>query len=458
MKVSFGYSVAKKIFVILGCCFFVASCAVMDERLSGAIGSGNLPKINMLIDEGVDIHTKDSDGYTALVVAIRGKRADVVKALLEAGADVHARNDDGSTALMVAAVFGHVVIVKILLDAGADINAKSDDGVTALMVAAVFEHAHMVQVLLEAGAHVNAQNKDEVPPLTAVAVKGSANMVKILLDAGADVHAKDKNGSTALMVAVIFGYANMVKVLLNSGADVDVKGIGGVTPLMLAGLMGHADIAKALLGAGVDVNAKSDGGFTALMIASVAKEEQDKVVKSISGAVPPNPILTLSVKVKPRDEVVKVLLDAGANVRLSDNKGKTALDYEKESGETALIKKYERKRNRDLEQKIMATCPKVKADSSLPPEVYADRKILEAKQESDEENYFVAAKIMEFVRCYSATNNISLPTEFYFEKAEILKVTGLDNAAKATITLYLKEVGRRGENYQKALQILGELE
>jgi ankyrin repeat protein len=70
----------------------------------------------------------ESDGSTALMVAISKNRKEMVEALIRAGADVNARDDTGMTPLMYAAMRGSLEIVKFLHKSGADINARADLG------------------------------------------------------------------------------------------------------------------------------------------------------------------------------------------------------------------------------------------------------------------------------------------------------------------------------------------
>ena len=49
-----------------------------------------------------------------------------VKYLTGKGADIHTRNNDGKTAVMLAVGEGHVETVKWLTDAGADIDKDKD--------------------------------------------------------------------------------------------------------------------------------------------------------------------------------------------------------------------------------------------------------------------------------------------------------------------------------------------
>jgi len=72
-----------------------------------------------LIGQGVDLHAKDSDGYTPLHDACRCGHKEVVKALLEKGADVHTMADDGMTPLHQPCENGHNDIAAMLREKGA---------------------------------------------------------------------------------------------------------------------------------------------------------------------------------------------------------------------------------------------------------------------------------------------------------------------------------------------------
>lgn len=116
---------------------------------------------------------------------------------------------------------------------------------------------------------------------------GDAMRSRTLLAGGADPNAVDSDGITALMIAATYGNPECVELLLSRGANANARSKQGLTPLMLA--VGDARKVRLLLAKGAEVNAKSEQGHTALSIA-VAR----------AGA----------------REVVRILLDHGANVRV----------------------------------------------------------------------------------------------------------------------------------------------
>lgn len=73
-----------------------------------------------------------------------------------------------------------------------------------------------------------------------------------------------------LMIAVSAGDLNKTKELIEKGADVNAPDSGtGVTPLILASLRGHIEIVKLLLDNGADISATSKRGVTAVMAAGL---------------------------------------------------------------------------------------------------------------------------------------------------------------------------------------------
>ena len=122
-----------------------------------------------------------------------------------------------------------------------------------------------------------------------------------LIKKGADPNAVDANGNSLLSTACRWGYADQVQFLLSHGASVDKpRSPGGRTALIVAcAYYAKTDVVKTLLDKGADVNAADNKGVTALMMASEFQKA----------------------------DIVKLLLAAGANVKLKDKTGKTALDY-----------------------------------------------------------------------------------------------------------------------------------
>ncbi|OAT14139.1 ankyrin repeat-containing protein, variant 2 [Blastomyces gilchristii SLH14081] len=111
---------------------------------------------------------KDSYGRTPLFwAATRGHR-DVVELLLEHGANINSKDRDKLTALHIAVTGEHKDVVSLLLDRSARIEAKGSYGDTPLIRAIQASSKDIVKLLLEHGARVD---KLPTPPGVA-ALKG----------------------------------------------------------------------------------------------------------------------------------------------------------------------------------------------------------------------------------------------------------------------------------------------
>src|ERR1700690_1828023 len=134
-------------------------------------------------------------------------------------------------------------------------------------------------------------------PLFDAIQKADNAAVKRLLDRGVSPEAQDDEGTPALMAATLFGGVDSVKLLLDRGANPNRANANGATPLMWA----IPDLAKVklLVAHGAEVNARSTNlGRTPLLITA-----------SYPGAV----------------EVLRLLLDKGADIHAKDKSGMHAL-------------------------------------------------------------------------------------------------------------------------------------
>lgn len=127
-----------------------------EGELLRAAASGNIFRVDELLDAGVDVNARTADGATALMGALYYRFPRTGELLIARGADVNARSNRGLTALHQAAWEGYAEIVAMLLQKGADPNARSNDGETPLMWAAMKGHDDVARLLIANGADINA--------------------------------------------------------------------------------------------------------------------------------------------------------------------------------------------------------------------------------------------------------------------------------------------------------------
>lgn len=92
------------------------------------------------IDEGLDIHAKDDEGWSALHYVVRGGSLICLKFLVGQGLDVNAKTDKGNTVLHFAVDHGRSACVRYLLGKGADIDIRNGKGKTAFDIATEVGH------------------------------------------------------------------------------------------------------------------------------------------------------------------------------------------------------------------------------------------------------------------------------------------------------------------------------
>ncbi|XP_024024297.1 ankyrin repeat domain-containing protein EMB506, chloroplastic isoform X1 [Morus notabilis] len=127
--------------------------------------SGQIPFMDKLLEQGIDINVIDQDGLTALHTAIIGRKDVVTSHLLRKGASPHVKDRDGATPLHYAIQVGAMHTVKLLLKYKVDLNVADNEGWTPLHVAVQSRNRDIVKVLLLNGADKNRRNKDGKTPL-----------------------------------------------------------------------------------------------------------------------------------------------------------------------------------------------------------------------------------------------------------------------------------------------------
>jgi ankyrin repeat protein len=95
-----------------------------------------LQLLRLLIKRGADVSAADDNGWTPLMLAVRGGKLAAVQALLDAGADAAACNQQGHTTLHLAAINGKPEVCKCLAQRAAPaLGVLNGEGRTAAQVA-----------------------------------------------------------------------------------------------------------------------------------------------------------------------------------------------------------------------------------------------------------------------------------------------------------------------------------
>jgi ankyrin repeat protein len=174
-------------------------------------------------------------------------------------------------ALIEAASAGDRDAVAQLLDEGADVTATDPSGRTALVAAAYGNHVEVAEALVEAGADVNAQDASQQSAylIATSEVGDDPRLLELTLANGADVDAKDSYNGTGLIRAADRGYTTIVRRLLETEIDVDHVNRLGWTALLEAVILGggdaeHVEVVRLLVDAGADTEIGDANGVTAL--------------------------------------------------------------------------------------------------------------------------------------------------------------------------------------------------
>lgn len=232
-------------------------------KLQIAAHFGLKETVKALLEGGVDIEARSSDGWTALSSAAWTGQEAVIELLLERGADIEARTENGWTALANACRNEHFGVVRKLLAKNADIETKTDTGWTPLQTAAFHQHESVISLLLEIGADIETETNRGSTPLINAAFYKRESAIRLLLDKGANIEAKNNAGWTSLDQVTYRGDDVLTKLLLENRASVNTKSNDGYTPLMNAAKSGDERTVQLLLQAGADKDTRDARGETA---------------------------------------------------------------------------------------------------------------------------------------------------------------------------------------------------
>ncbi|MFH1718217.1 MAG: ankyrin repeat domain-containing protein [Planctomycetota bacterium] len=300
---------------------FDAALSAFQKLLDEYLESRTIPATTLMIKR-----VQQAMKNRSLLEAVKKGDIEQVKLLIAEGADVDAKWGDTSTKeekentadytpLYCAVDSNNMDLVKLLVEADADVNAGSWP---PLCQALYKGNTTIAKFLIDHGANVNYP--EDWGPLHEASIY-NIEMVKLLLARGANVNGGNGKHEPALYAAIRGGHRDIVELLIQHGADVNAKNNTWrrvYTPLQRAAITGRTEAVKLLLEAGANISVKDDRGQTLLhLILDMRNSDYNQYRLS--------------------KDTVELLLAKGEDVNLKDNDGRTPLHLAAESDDRDIV-------------------------------------------------------------------------------------------------------------------------
>jgi ankyrin repeat protein len=192
--------------------------------------------------------------------------------------------------------------------------AEEDVMESELHLAATANDDRRVKSLIGSGAKIDARDRAQRTPLLAATRANAIDAARALIEAGADVNAKDNIRDTPFLYAGAEGRLEILRLILAIGkANLKDTNRYGGNALIPACHHGHPETVRELLKTDIAVDHVNRLKWTALL---------ETIILSDGGPT--------------HQDILKQLIDAGANVNIADGDGVSPLTHARQRGYSAM--------------------------------------------------------------------------------------------------------------------------
>ena len=133
---------------------------VVGDNIIEQVVEGDIDKIKMLINSGVNLNVVNRSGKTPLIIAIDQEKPEIAELLIKNGADVNLAETKFGKTPLIAAIIGidwiddnsmyskFLSLIETLLKYGADVNKATYDGITPISIATNSEDENIKKIVL----------------------------------------------------------------------------------------------------------------------------------------------------------------------------------------------------------------------------------------------------------------------------------------------------------------------
>ncbi|KAL6355599.1 hypothetical protein LRP88_11201 [Fusarium phalaenopsidis] len=216
------------------------------------------------------------DNPEAMLDAVRSQNKQYVRALISRGVGLTGRSKQGFTVLHYCAFDNDVAMGQLLIKNGAQLNTKDFHLRSPLRLALSLPSYGFAELLVDRADpnHVLRTSNREIV-LIGVCANHFLGVARELLKAGANPNHASNDGRNAMYWALYCGNVELFKLLVQNGGDVNYRWQHDeCTLVMMAAERGNMDILRVLMDAGADVGGQNKNGETALGLAQQKNKKQ----------------------------------------------------------------------------------------------------------------------------------------------------------------------------------------
>ena len=268
------------------------------EKLVSVIRDGDLPvdEKEFLIDlygrwrlncAPEDLCLRDGNYMSTHLAALRQDRSDVAAEMAELGYRQQEKYP-GEIVFGIVAQGDNTCEILRRHAAGENIDVvREEDGYSPLHLAARNGNTEMVETLLKCGAKIDRRNNNGHSPLHLAATMRRGEAVRVLFKYGADPNEQDNEGDFCLIyLPQVYALSGMYRIFLeHPKINVNLQNHAGETALHYMAKFGSAaEVMKLMIDAGADCNIRDCGGRTPLDAAeSNGKQEAAEFLRGVGG-------------------------------------------------------------------------------------------------------------------------------------------------------------------------------
>ncbi|ATZ80688.1 ankyrin repeat/calcium channel domain-containing protein [Bodo saltans virus] len=219
--------------------------------------------------------------------------------------DINIRDNYGKYFLNYAIIANNIELVNFLLKKNARIDIENDD-LSILAIPIHFGYNSMLEILLETDKKqfgislINFRDRNNKIPLHHAIEKKNIDAINILLKYNSNVNIVDKDGYNSLFYAIKSRSIEIVKLILPHISNINAKSFAGENVLHISCNLQLVQITEILIKQNIMINAIDTNNELSPLHYSVLVNNNN---------------------------LVKILLNAGANINIQDVYGNTPLHY-----------------------------------------------------------------------------------------------------------------------------------